>query len=335
MGVVDGLRIDTALNAGETFFPDFVDAAAVFSIGEVLFPNVQDACPWQHAIGGILNYPTYYPLTRAFNTTNGSIVDLAATIVETNKLCENVHVLGTFSENHDVPRFASYTGDMSLAQNILTFVLLADGIPIVYNGQEQHYDGAYNPVNREAIWLSRYNLESPLAVLTTALNGFRKLAIDSDPNYLKYVGYPIYSDEHVIGLRKGFNGSQVITILNNQGASGPSYDLTLSGAATGFKTGDSVMEILTCKNLTAGAGGDVALPMFRGLPKVLFPSTLLAKSSICKDGKATIPKSSSGSPTVTHSPSKTATSSADKTKGRSHNVLSCLLFPGLAATYLL
>jgi alpha-amylase len=56
--------------------------------------------------------------------------------------------MGSFSENHDQPRFASYTSDISvrpsarriyrkektnvpkLAKNVLAYTILADGIPI-------------------------------------------------------------------------------------------------------------------------------------------------------------------------------------------------------------
>jgi hypothetical protein len=39
---------------------------------------------------------------------------------------------------------------------------MSDGIPIIYAGQEQHYNGGNDPYNREATWLSGYNTSSVL-----------------------------------------------------------------------------------------------------------------------------------------------------------------------------
>lgn len=75
---------------------------------------------------------------------------------------------------------------MSLAKSVLVFTILADGIPIVYAGQEQHYAGGNDPYNREATWLSGYNTESPLFKLTAKANRLRKKAIADDVNYLTY-----------------------------------------------------------------------------------------------------------------------------------------------------
>jgi hypothetical protein len=44
--------------------------------------------------------------------------------------CSDTTLLGSFLENHDQPRFASYTSDYSLAKNAIAFSILQDGIPI-------------------------------------------------------------------------------------------------------------------------------------------------------------------------------------------------------------
>jgi alpha-amylase len=70
--------------------------------------------------------------------------------------------MGSFLENHDNPRFPSLTSDVSLIKNAIGFTLLADGTPIIYQGQEQQFSGADVPRNREALWLSGYNTGSTL-----------------------------------------------------------------------------------------------------------------------------------------------------------------------------
>lgn len=100
--------------------------------------------------------------------------------------CLDSTLLGTFIENHDNPRFASYTKDMSLAKNAATFTIMSDGIPIIYAGQEQHYSGGSVPYNREAVWLSGYNTDSELYRLIAQVNAVRNKAIYQAEDYITY-----------------------------------------------------------------------------------------------------------------------------------------------------
>ena len=95
---------------------------------------------------------------------------------------------------------------MALAKNVVSFTMLTDGIPVIYQGQEQHYNalgGSSTPYNREAIWLSGYNEEADLYVLLQMLNAARANAANQDSTYLTYQNYPIYTDSNVIAMRKG------------------------------------------------------------------------------------------------------------------------------------
>lgn len=191
--------------------------------------------------------------------------------------CSDTSLLGTFSENQDQPRFASYTQDMALAQNIITFTMLADGIPIIYEGQEQHYDaegGSTVPYNREAIWYSGYNQSAPLYVLIQNLNAIRKMAMADDSTYLTYQNYPIYSDTTTIAMRKG----DMVTVLSNKGADGASYTQSIS---SGYASGTELTELLTCDTLTADSSGNIVVPMGAGAAKVYYPTTSLSGSSLC------------------------------------------------------
>lgn len=78
----------------------------------------------------------------------------------------------------------SYTPDMSRAKNVLAFLFLTDGIPIVYAGQEQHYSGSNDPYNREPVWWSSYSTSSELYKFIATTNKIRKLAISKDSTYL-------------------------------------------------------------------------------------------------------------------------------------------------------
>lgn len=221
----------------------------------------------------------YYPLIDAFKSTSGSMSDLANQINSVKSACKDSTILGSFSENQDNPRFASYTSDISLAKNIIAYTILADGIPIIYGGQEQHYAGGNDPANREAVWLAGYNTSSPLYTHVAQLNQVRNQAIYKNSTYLTYQSWPIYSDTTTMALRKGFDGNQIITVLSNLGSDGSTYTLSLGN--TGYTNGQQLVEVLSCSNVTVDDDGNIPVSMGQGLPKVFYPASQISGSGIC------------------------------------------------------
>lgn len=203
--------------------------------------------------------------------------------------CSDTNLLGSFLENHDVARFPSYTSDLSLTKNAIAFTILTDGIPIVYEGQEQHFSGTGDPSSREAVWLSGYPTDSTFYTWIASLNQIRNELIYLDPNYVTYKANPIYSDSSNIAMRKGNTGFQLISVFTNTGASG-NPSLTLSSTETGFNSSQALIEVMSCTDATTDASGNLAVTLTGGLPGVFFPKSLLTGSGICSSitGKVTI-----------------------------------------------
>ncbi|KAJ5772917.1 hypothetical protein N7457_007813 [Penicillium paradoxum] len=275
---IDGLRIDTVKHVQKDFWPEFNKAAGVYCVGEVFDGDVSYTCSYQEVMDGVLNYPIYYPLLNAFKSTSGDIAGLYNGIKTVKDGCPDSTLLGNFLENHDNARFASLTDDIALAKNAATFTIMADGIPIIYAGQEQHFSGGEDPANREATWLSGFDTDAELYKLIAKANGIRNVAVKGD-NYTTYQNYPIYKDEHALAMRKGDDGSQTITVLTNAGSGGDSS--TLSVPDTGFKAGDKLTEVITCEAVTVDDSGNVPVPMAGGEPRILYPSDLLKDSKLC------------------------------------------------------
>ncbi|PWY63676.1 alpha-amylase [Aspergillus eucalypticola CBS 122712] len=309
---IDGLRIDSVLNIAPNFFSNFTKSSGVFTVGEGATADAADVCPLQPSLNGLLNYPLYYILTDAFNTTNGNLSTITESISYTKGQCEDVLALGTFTANQDVPRFGSYTSDISLARNILTSSMLADGIPILYYGEEQHLTGSYNPVNREALWLTNYSMHSTsLPTLVQSLNRLRSYASgdgeqyteksQSGSNYLSYLSAPIYNSTHILATRKGFAGNQVVSVVSNLGAkpaSKATTKITLGSDETGFQSKQNVTEILSCKTYVTDSSGNLAVDLSSdGGPRVYYPTDSLKDSTdICGDQtKSATPSSSAAS----------------------------------------
>lgn len=193
--------------------------------------------------------------------------------------CKDVSLLGTFSENHDLPRFASQTQDLSLARNVLALTLLWDGIPIVYAGQEQHYAGFGDPGNREATWLAKYSRQSDLYNVVAAVNQVRNHALNIDGSYLTYNIYAIYNNTNTIALRKGNDGKQIISVFTNTGSDASAYTLNLGN--TGWSSGTTVVEVLTCNQVTVSGDGTLPVPMEAGAPRIYFSTDAAKGSGIC------------------------------------------------------
>ncbi|BCS13451.1 alpha-amylase [Aspergillus luchuensis IFO 4308] len=317
---IDGLRIDSVLNIAPDFFSNFTKSSGVFTIGEGATADAADVCPLQPSLNGLLNYPLYYILTNAFNTTNGNLSTITESISYTKGQCEDVLALGTFTANQDVPRFGSYTSDISLARNILTSSMLADGIPILYYGEEQHLTGSYNPVNREALWLTNYSMHSTsLPALVKSLNRLRSYASgdgeqytqnsQSGSDYLSYLSAPIYNSTHILATRKGFAGNQVVSVVSNLGAkpaSKAATKITLGSDETGFQSKQNVTEILSCKTYVTDSSGNLAVDLSSdGGPRVYYPTDSLKDSTdICDDQTKSATPSSSAASSVSPNQSK-------------------------------
>lgn len=277
---VDGIRLDTAQQLNYNFTPGFEDASGVYVMGEVFNGDPAYVTPYQQYMSGLLNYPVYYWATQAFQSTSGSISNLVDGINTMKSDAIDTTLYGLFLENHDNPRFPSLTSDMSLVKTAIAFTMLMDGIPIIYEGQEQHYSGGGVPNNREAVWLSGYDTSAELYLWITGLNAIRCWAISMDSTYLTYQAWPVYSDSHTIGVRKGSAGTQVVGVYSNVGASG-STTVTLSAANTGFTAGQALTDVMSCTALTADSSGDISVTISGGVPRVLYPTAALSGASIC------------------------------------------------------
>ncbi|KAM3515517.1 hypothetical protein MY11210_000890 [Beauveria gryllotalpidicola] len=168
----DGSRIDTVKHVEKDYWPDFAWASGSYTIGEVLSGDPDYFAGYAKLMGGLVNYPVYYPLNRFYQQHNSSqaLVDMHNRV---GALVPDAATLGTFVDNHDQPRFLAQKNDVSLFKNALTYVMLARGIPIVYYGSEQGYDGAGDPANREDLWRSGYRTDTDVYKFLRALGRVR------------------------------------------------------------------------------------------------------------------------------------------------------------------
>ncbi|OLN85322.1 Alpha-amylase A type-3-like protein 2 [Colletotrichum chlorophyti] len=288
---IDGLRIDAAKHVNDAFLPTFVNASGVFAFGEILTGYTPDFCRYQtlNLLPGMPNYVEYYPLSTVF--FNGDLNDLARLRGEARDGCTDIFALGSFTENHDMPRFAVYDEDMALAKNALSYILLTDGIPTVYQGQEQHFNGNSTPFNREPLWQSKYDTTHPLYTTTATLLKTRNKLQSMDASFATTASEQLFVENTHLCLRKGPDGAQVVFCITNKGSKGDSYQLSVGG----FNPGDEVVELLSCATSTADGTGNVTLYMDKGEPKAVVPVAALEGTGVCANGTKEASKNGAGS----------------------------------------
>ncbi|CAN8098403.1 unnamed protein product [Discula destructiva] len=278
---IDGLRIDAAKHVNDDFLPKFVEASGVFALGEVLTGEVSDFCPYQSNgyLSGMPNYLDYYKIITAFN--GGSMADIDAIRSQTRDACNDTMVLASFIENHDMPRFASYNSDMTIAKNALAYTIVTDGIPQIYQGQEQHFAGGLTPANREYLWSSGYNTTAELYLAARTLNKVRNTMIGltntSGTAYVDSQAETLFTNEQHLCQSKGPAGFQVVSCIVNHGSEGASYELSIGG----FNAGDAVVEVMGCGTDTADSTGNVTMHMNKGEPKVYILQSNLEATGLC------------------------------------------------------
>ena len=175
---------------------------------------------------------------------------------------------------------------MQLLKSVLAWTILADGIPMIYQGQEQGFSGAGVPDNREALWTSSFSTTHPLYSFTAVMNALRRHAIAVDaPGYLSYQSHVIYSDNSTVAFRKGLEGRQVVSVLSTGGEQTGEYTLDLP---TAYTPGSLVTDVVACSNYTVNDYGQLTLAMGGGVPKVLFPSAKMNGSALCGFGDVSL-----------------------------------------------
>ncbi len=204
---LDGFRIDTVKHVDMGFWQHFggeIRAAArqmgktnFFQFGEVFdqsdakcgsYTGTKAGGPF--AMESVVDYPLYYKLNSVFATASGNTkqIEDRYTALAGNYDSTAQDRLVTFLDNHDNDRFLSgglANNNVGRLQNALTFLYTSRGIPCLYYGTEQHFNGGGDPNNREDMFDGLYEQGPSLGdnfdmtkssfLHVAKLNNFRRL----------------------------------------------------------------------------------------------------------------------------------------------------------------
>ncbi|KAG2065959.1 glycoside hydrolase family 13 protein [Suillus decipiens] len=269
---VDGLRLSTVKFVSPQFWQDFTREAGVFTIGEVMSNDTNYTSGYTQVMNAVLDYPTWYALVPAFQSPEGNLSALTTAVTQSQQLyASGAFMTGSFLDNHDQARFKHLVSDTALLANAAVWPFIHDGIPIIYNGQEQGLSGGYPPANHEAIWKTRYNNKSAEYLAFKNLNRARQIAITANTYFLTTpMEFLETNTNNTLAIWK----PPMLTLLTNAGSTSARWNVTHKL----FKSRQHIVDVLTCDVHVADEYGGVTVESPAGLPKVFMSVTTLVDS---------------------------------------------------------
>lgn len=270
----DGYRIDTVVEVEKGFWWEFQQAAGAYCLGEA--NNGRDipyTAGYQGPLDAVLNFPAYWALRDVFEKKK-SFLEFHKSLTEQRKHFNDTSVLGLFIDNHDFPRFLHLSPDIALLHNALTYVLLGEGVPIVYYGTEQEFAGKYDPENRESLWPYQ-NSSSRMYKFIGHLAKFR---LQSRIDFRNRNQRELFVDNDTMVFSRG-NKNEAVVFLTRRGHRSGIHTKTFTNM-TRFTDGTVLQNIFDCSDTVTITGGSVTVTFKDGLP-LIYVEESSAGNTVC------------------------------------------------------
>lgn len=197
--------------------------------------------------------------------------------------------LVNFIDNHDVPRFLYEYDNLDGAKLALFYLLTMDGIPCIYYGTEQGYNGGNDPANREDMWrkpehvnftlhtkeFKPFDREHPLYQHIRTLNTLRKNVEPLRRGDLTIRWASAHNqdeqDAGIFAFERTYNGTTALVVFNNSDTPSTTSTVDMGGEAmtTSFAPGTILSNVFgeKAQTITVGAAGavDFTLPAKTGM----------------------------------------------------------------------
>jgi alpha-amylase len=211
---IDGYRLDTVRHVPQEFWREFAAALkkefpGFYLIGEVWDGRPDSVAGYQRAgLDGLVDFPIYYAIHDVFAGDRPG-ARLAQLIRECAAVYPDRSRMGTFIDNHDVPRFVSQVHNLrdERLRQALAFLMTYTGIPILYYGTEIGLDGGADPDNRRDMdWKAR----SPLTDYVKKLNAIRA----ANPALTQGDLTLLPDRPDLFGYTRSFESNRILTVFN-------------------------------------------------------------------------------------------------------------------------
>ena len=272
----DGFRVDTVKHVEMGFWQSWCPAVHAyaatngkpnfFMFGEVYDGSDSLCGSYTGSQGGgafkldsVLDYPLYFTVNSVFATASGNTAQIenryAALAANYDPSAQDGLV--TFLDNHDQARFLSSGNANNNTDRLkvaLVFLYTARGIPCLYYGTEQAFNGGNDPYDREDMFDGQFeqgpslgdnfNMTHPLFQWVARLNNFRRLY----PAVLTGSHVNLWNDPSGPGLfayARRLNTQEVFVVFNTAASA-----QTLTNRPTIYPAGTTLVNLLD-RNETA------------------------------------------------------------------------------------
>ncbi|MGA2177170.1 MAG: alpha-amylase family glycosyl hydrolase [Verrucomicrobiota bacterium] len=278
----DGFRVDTVRHVEMGFWREWCPAIHAFAaargkpnfllFGEVLHPSDAKCGSYSGTMGGgpfkldsLLDYPLYFKLRDVFATATGNtrqLQDHYAAVAADYDAAARMRLV-TFLDNHDQPRFLSpgwASNNLARLKVALVFLYTAPGIPCLYYGTEQAFNGGKDPFDREDMFAGRFewgpsrgdnfNMAHPLFQWVARLNNLRRLypALQTGA-YSNLCSNP--DGPGLFAYARRLDGQELLVVFNTAATS-----QTLPPCPTIYPAGERLRNLLDpLETVTVGPGG--------------------------------------------------------------------------------
>ncbi|CEM11535.1 unnamed protein product [Vitrella brassicaformis CCMP3155] len=236
---------NTTLTIGETFM------ASAQSIASYQFNRLQQ----RQLMDGVTNYPLAIQLRLAFGEKK-TLYGVQWMWEQLIKEVSDLSALALFIDSHDLQRFLNLQPDVTLFTNALTWILGADGIPIVYYGSEQ----AATFDIREPLWRKGYDQEAFHYKMIRRMLTHRKAGVFDGPQQERYVEDWLYI----------YSRNNTLVVTSNLGSGhGRQPFIPKENLPTAYTTGTILCNVLTDACDTMVQEGGLKIVIGEGKPLVL------------------------------------------------------------------
>jgi alpha-amylase len=155
--------------------------------------------------------------------------------------------LVNFMDNHDVARFLYDLPEVDRLHLALAFMLTMDGIPCIYYGTEQAFDGGNDPGNREVLWESGFDTTGATFTTTRDLIALRKaisplrrgdLTVRWSTDHIADE-----ADAGIFAFERNHDGQRALVVFNTSFETRSGTSWNGEDMPTGFEPGERLADV--------------------------------------------------------------------------------------------
>jgi glycosidase len=188
-----------------------------------------------------------------------------------------------FMDNHDVTRFLFDKPSTAALQNALAYLFTEDGIPCIYYGTEQEFNGGNDPTNRERLWDTGFRTDGGTFQWIQKLIKIRKAyaTLRHGVMAIKYATTHtgMEEDAGMVAFERADGAHKVLVVLNASDAKQSETSQAMMGGSdmlTSFSPGDKLVDILASPSdptstFTVGLQGALKVPVAARGARILVP----------------------------------------------------------------